>query len=377
MKVFDLEKSLLFRMSLGSKELYHSNVWAWLMENDNNFIRVFFNNKNLDNYEKVIIEREKHNRDIVIKLVGKDRREYLVIENKIKTLPTKDQLKKYTEDIDNYRLIGAVFTGLLNPFNEKLKFEYNNSFLTWDFLNYVEIANKIQQTVESSTKEEIIYYKDQIFEYCSNIKKMQELLLLDIEKTNDKLEFECSSKLKSLRIEDLFIKLKGAHFINYVRQNLEAKIEVDGYKLEILQGFHHGKATLDFRYVNWDSKNYNPHVIGVSIEGAQYRRYAQRSEEDQLFSKMCGLGWFDNTFDKNANRRVFGKTTKMKPTGDCKYNKYQKENQYFIAYQYYDIISENFGGLNYDKILKVIKQDIKKAEEIILSFSNNAPKVVH
>ena len=50
MKVFDLEKSLLFRMSLGSKELYHSNVWAWLMENDSNFIGVFFNNKNLDNY---------------------------------------------------------------------------------------------------------------------------------------------------------------------------------------------------------------------------------------------------------------------------------------------------------------------------------------
>lgn len=37
-----LSKSLLYQMSLGSKELYHSNVWAWLIENDTSFIKVFF-----------------------------------------------------------------------------------------------------------------------------------------------------------------------------------------------------------------------------------------------------------------------------------------------------------------------------------------------
>ena len=37
-----LKSSLLFQMSLGSKELYHSNVWAWLIENDHNFVKVFF-----------------------------------------------------------------------------------------------------------------------------------------------------------------------------------------------------------------------------------------------------------------------------------------------------------------------------------------------
>ena len=37
-----LEQSLVYKMSLGSKELYHSNIWAWLMENDNSFIKAFF-----------------------------------------------------------------------------------------------------------------------------------------------------------------------------------------------------------------------------------------------------------------------------------------------------------------------------------------------
>ena len=39
---FFLKNSLMYQMSLGSKELFHSNVWGWLLENDKSFIKVFY-----------------------------------------------------------------------------------------------------------------------------------------------------------------------------------------------------------------------------------------------------------------------------------------------------------------------------------------------
>ncbi|MBQ7236509.1 MAG: PD-(D/E)XK nuclease family protein [Clostridia bacterium] len=117
-----LKKSLMYQMSLGSRELFHSNVWAWLMEMDNNFITVFFNDFDVAQYKSIKVCREKYNRDITIwlerKNVNIDRFVYLVIENKIKTLPNIEQLEKYSEDLNGYRISKAVFTGLINPYLE-------------------------------------------------------------------------------------------------------------------------------------------------------------------------------------------------------------------------------------------------------------------
>ena len=35
-----LRGSLIYKMSQGSKELYHSNIWSWLIEQDSEFINV-------------------------------------------------------------------------------------------------------------------------------------------------------------------------------------------------------------------------------------------------------------------------------------------------------------------------------------------------
>lgn len=66
-----LKQSLVYKMSLGSKELYHSNIWAWLMENDNSFIKAFFPDCNED-YHDFQIEREQSHRDLTIWFKNKD-----------------------------------------------------------------------------------------------------------------------------------------------------------------------------------------------------------------------------------------------------------------------------------------------------------------
>ena len=49
-----LKKSMIYQMSLGSKELFHSNVWGWLIENDKNFINAFIPTFEIDNYNKMV-----------------------------------------------------------------------------------------------------------------------------------------------------------------------------------------------------------------------------------------------------------------------------------------------------------------------------------
>ena len=43
-----IKRSLIYAMSRGSHELFHTNVWAWLIEKDHSFIRVFFDGLNGD-----------------------------------------------------------------------------------------------------------------------------------------------------------------------------------------------------------------------------------------------------------------------------------------------------------------------------------------
>ena len=44
-KIKYLKESPIYAMSLCSKELFHSNFWAWLMKQDESFIEIFFKNE--------------------------------------------------------------------------------------------------------------------------------------------------------------------------------------------------------------------------------------------------------------------------------------------------------------------------------------------
>ena len=63
-----LKGSLLYQMSLGNTELYHSNVWAWLFQNDHNFIKIFFDAYDEARYEFCGTASEYAHRDPIILL---------------------------------------------------------------------------------------------------------------------------------------------------------------------------------------------------------------------------------------------------------------------------------------------------------------------
>lgn len=41
-KIDSIKNNPLFVMSLHSKELFHSNFWAWLFERNHEYVKIFF-----------------------------------------------------------------------------------------------------------------------------------------------------------------------------------------------------------------------------------------------------------------------------------------------------------------------------------------------
>ena len=370
-----LKKSLIFQMSLGSKELFHSNVWAWLMEKEKDIIKVFFD-VDLDKYEILGISRECKNRDIIIwlKEYYSNKKYYLLVENKIKSLPTKEQLDKYTINLWDSELLAATFTGLINPFKENPQIKE----IKWRFINYNYIAKELEIIVKRSTRFND-NEKQQIIEYCKFISCIDNVLNEELEKVENRLSYEYNADkpsdkskthyigLDDLRIADLFIKLKGATFIDYVKQRENELPQIDGYTLHIGQSFHNGKATLDVRYTTWKDDITPWLCLGIQLEGYQYRKIAERgclkidNPHFYIYNEFEQKGWFDNTFDKHLNRTVFGKKTTMACRNAEKFNKYTGDNYSFV-YQYYDITNE---CNDYNELFLSIKKDILAAKNIL------------
>ncbi|MFM1875188.1 MAG: hypothetical protein RL266_925, partial [Bacteroidota bacterium] len=108
----ELKDNFLFQASLGSKELFHSNMIAWLLEQESVngrlealqlFLKQFAGKElpELDAQKQAFeIQREQLNIDLVIKWQDQNEWNMLFIENKMKSIPTKRQLDEYNGKIE-------------------------------------------------------------------------------------------------------------------------------------------------------------------------------------------------------------------------------------------------------------------------------------
>ena len=106
-----LENNPVFAMLLGSKELFHSNFLAFIfMHNSAGNLRKWLYEKATVKKPDKTIEfdeyfREKSNFDLLFKI--KDEETFILIENKFKSLPDSEQLKKYSEKLKKKVDIGT------------------------------------------------------------------------------------------------------------------------------------------------------------------------------------------------------------------------------------------------------------------------------
>ena len=165
----NMEKSIIPALSNNSHELFHSNLWAWLMDIDHEYIKIFF--KKVDVTQDLEIQREKLNKDI--RIVDKVNKKKYIIENKLKSFVSEEQLEKYEND-ENER------DDFDNQYILVFLIKHNRVPKGWKKIDYIKLAKKIKKKLKERKKRNNIikkYYSiineycDYIIEEFSNIKK--------------------------------------------------------------------------------------------------------------------------------------------------------------------------------------------------------------
>ena len=367
-KVESLIKSPVFALTLGSKELSHSNFWAWLIEQkDENckhpFIEVFVPGFYKKGYSFHQVLREYKNRDISIyyyeKKPGKtSKRKCLIIENKIKSIPTEKQLLDYEESVDQSgegEFVGGILTGLLNTLKPK-------PLPNWNFMSYSEIARKIRQINKTFLSDN----HDIIEQYASVIDNISDLIEKHLDDSKNMYFLKAPDDLQFIRLGDIFLKLK-AEMIKKEFEGKIASLKITSKKWGqpiVETTFNRGKATISVIYV-WREKTGKKDEskekarLGVQLEGNQFRIYggpgfaqSKLKSENKLAEALLNCGWFE-PYDKKTIRK---KATSMKKEF-CKYN----TQNYLHEYQYWDI-NDN---MEIDDLWKEIEPLLKEAKRII------------
>ena len=219
----DLKKSLMFHLSLGSKELFHSNFLAYLFEIYPTETKSFWGlNPNLD----LSIHRELHNLDIVIS----NSETVIVIENKLKSIPTSSQLKKYNTSICEKRKDekNKVF---YNKKVEQYLLTLNGTTLKhadWENITYTNViegflSKIIAKEAENSLQSLVIQdYISFLTNFIALSAEFSQYFNRNNTQYLDYQKFIKDRELSILRIDDFFMKRWGELFLQeFIIKNQE------------------------------------------------------------------------------------------------------------------------------------------------------------
>ena len=279
-EVDTLKNSSMFYMSLGSKELFHSNFLHWLsIINFDVFLKIMHGLSYVDkfwwedrykpNSNNIEVRREFHNFDlsIYIKVDKKCHRNgepydvwlpVLILENKMKSLAYQDQLdgylgKVYEEWHDYYKSdiennwdatkVSFIVLSLVTP-SLNGDSQYGKIKCDWFLKNYEELSIILLGQVKSIVKE---FDKSIIEDYCSFVKALFDIANNDwkIDPANSYISKVCPrysndedvkqkvKQLEELRIYDIREKIVYDQLINLLQKelvNAELGIGVERYK---------------------------------------------------------------------------------------------------------------------------------------------------
>lgn len=343
--VKSLIESPLYSMSLGSKELFHSNFWVWIFEQKKykKFINCFFEHFDLTTIKS--IQREDKNRDIV--LYDTKGNEF-VIENKIKSYATIEQIKRYKADI-------GVLTGINKP-----PFNLPNN---WRFLSYSMIADHLRSLLLNDGS----FVDNLLKEYCDMLRNIHNALLIPFEDKQGLLSFDSSQiqrlSHKQIRLHDVYRKIKADDFVIHLSKLRmlfpEGETEFTDWYFYIYRSFNHGNATITFVYKNIVFEQIQKE-IGIQIEGNQFRFFYSDLDQniDDIFKQAVDFGWFDNLSIMHGEYKVRHYSSSMRNMT----NKYGKH----WLYQYFDIYNNSDQNLqNYEVLEKILIKELTNAKEIL------------
>lgn len=378
-----LKNSPVFASSLGSKELFHSNIWAYLIEQDSRFLEVFFPKK-YDSVTQEIIKdketgekarREKYNMDLLIVTNKK----VFVIENKIKALPHKDQLQKYQKKLDEHFQTEERCLLLTGIKKDKPSIIDESE---WDYLNYDKIAAGIREKLKGCEDKNYYVFAN---EYCDMIVKLSALLNSSIEEIRSKYYFpkfrdkyEDNALLKGieqLRIGDIFQKLNADCFVQHVQEIIGGRFSE---KPKCNSGYTHQHSLAEFYFErerkSEKEEDITQHArIGVQIQETQFRWFICTRTIKSLdavevfdFGKDKTLGWFFERGNGELNQCPTGCERKSSMRKSKDYCQFKTSTDTFV-YQYIDIKDNQ---CDFKTLTDMVNEFLKIADGKIDSISS-------
>lgn len=358
-KLIALAANLMFKLSLGSKELFHSNFLGFLWELDKtkfiNMLRDILGQPQLlatitSNLE---LDREKRNFDICIyhKDVKKEIID-IIIENKVKSIPYKEQLDKYTSKV------GPSTVRILLSLAKNFPSYQDIKNAGWEIITYDDLAKGIK-----------IHYgqlaNKYIDDYIDFIAKLDKLDILDNFKNQTFYDSDLIDLFGQHRLSDLYIKQRGSYFISLLKQelgnvlggtfdvvfgsdvkNLAAKKNTILLKSEM----YNGKSTITICIKLLNSNN----LYEIQIEGDQYRHLlnhngliAKRVNNPLVESILSTMPYFDFSYFPN----------KLVSSNSKNYFNQYKPN---CMYRYMKLPSGLSSGLLVSDMLDIIVDDTMK-----------------
>lgn len=323
-----LKESPMFQLSLGSKELFHSNFlyWLWKAEPDVFWkIMEHFDIK-ISDKDSLDVKREWNHFDLSIVNVNKEKGKIddvlAVIENKVKSVPRKDQLEEYSEKIATIDKKGCkkILLSLIEPDFSKIE--------GWDNYTYEKYKEIIKNIVDRSIVGDT-YNQSIITDYYYMIEALvtfkKEWLQDGFASMQYVNIFENSSvkDYKELRIDDLRHKIIYSKMFAELKEKLEMFSPETGVGTtkEIFEKKHN--LTIGYGMTNATGlieakvRINDDYLLGIQIQGNQYRHFIEFSSSKNVkeLKPEEFQGLFGNkTFDIHNQKTCSYRNTEKKKT---------------------------------------------------------------
>jgi hypothetical protein len=384
-----LAASPLFRLSLASNELFHSNFIHWLLQHPNEELSakaqaLFCEMIGAPERRVVDPQREKNHNDLVLVLEdcnGKESRQ-VIIENKVKSWRSMEQLGAYSESARKKGKLPLLFVLLsltVPPEAEDGQEIRDGRNEGWIFLSYDRLNRSfIKPLRKAAVKEGDSYLSALLEDYSSMIADMTQILERDL--FPDGKGERILGDLTPLRIEELSNVLKEPCKLNAIfEKGLFERFEgmaagiVDRLPAKRKGQWSRGRKDKDIAtgsftissgysssgqhgYLNLAYRCKGGLVIGVQIEGGQYRHFISHVRKGISVERFV-----DSYFDPGrvGARAVPGRWVAHSgkeldpPAGNSRYVEYCSfENKHFLY------LHTPIGDMPMSEILEVAVADV-------------------
>ena len=250
-----IENTLNYQLSLSNLELYHSNLFAVVLQKSEYINHKFFSNVIDINkkYTNLKVYREKNSIDLTIEIIDEDGQTHVIfIENKVKSLPDENQLIRYSEKNSSAK---GILLSLVEP-----GFDLPDSWFRRSYVELIEYYTDLLGKVDETFRLFLIDY----IEYIKNVEKFIDKISYGksyfLEKSNNKV-------LDGMRLRSVIEKI---HYANL--QNMISDLGYKTYSGRIRGGHHFGIDLL----IEGTTSSFD-----IQIQGNQYRHKVNFSLEDK------------------------------------------------------------------------------------------------